>query len=175
MILQRRSGWSMIDTKDGGGAAWGDCGEGPRGQEVTREGFFSKKKKKADQSPAQRRQTLWQGGSSRPHRRHRRSFPLECVWDSRESAHFNHQPRQGDTSSNRELRGLLCWEAASQMFAPRNSCVPRLSLAELIWFKSLQKGTQVKPVIRSPISTKMAFKYVILQLANSSYPVCITP
>lgn len=52
MILQRRSGWSMIDTKDGGGAAWGDCGEGPRGQEVTREGFFSKKKKKGGSKPS---------------------------------------------------------------------------------------------------------------------------
>lgn len=45
----------MIDTKDGGGAAWGDCGEGPRGQEVTREGFFSKKKKKKRRIKAQPR------------------------------------------------------------------------------------------------------------------------
>lgn len=48
-------------------------------------GVFSKQ---ADQRQPRGDRRCGREGSSRPHRRHQRSFPLECVWDSRESAHF---------------------------------------------------------------------------------------
>lgn len=62
------------------------------GQEVT----WRVLSKQADQSGDRQ---CGRRDSSHPHRRHRHSFPLECVWDSRELVYFYHLPCQPrDTS-----------------------------------------------------------------------------
>lgn len=85
-LIQQRWSWRSVTVTAGGGAR--DSGEGLGGQEVTCGRVFIKQ---AEQRQAKRRQPLWQRGSSRPHRRHQRSFPLEFVCDPRESTHFYHQ------------------------------------------------------------------------------------